>query len=709
MTGNFYKDFLAKMKHIVVTFRFSIISIFISLFIVYSIAILWITSHRFSLTVSYTAFNLMEEVSDSLFGKINSEIQRISSINELSANLLKSNIIPRDNLYTIMQYTFYLLEQEKKLHSGSTVEGMAWSDAQGNYVWSQRRSNNTIRSEIIDRMHGAVRATYYHRNEDGEIIKEEGSKSPMDLDYDARTRPWYIKALHFGKTSLTDVGQYLDSKLFGMSVLTPVFSNSGQPEGVFETDIQLLFLKTYIENLTVSKNGLIFILGSKGDVLAFPKMIPYRGSSLLKIKDIPYPWVVKSFDEYEQIEKSKFTFKYEGNRYLAVYKRVYRPEAKNDLIIGVVAPEDDFLGDLNRLYLFSLIFSFLIFLVGLIIISYLITKLVKPLKKIIHEIEKVQNFDLSGNTRIQSHILEVTAISETVQAMKVGLRSFQKYVPIPLVQQLIKLGKDAHLGGVKKPLVVFFSDIVKFTTLAENEDPERLTQHLCQYFSELVRIIEEEQGTIDKYIGDSIMAFWGAPIEQVSAPKLGAIAALRCKQKLLELNNLWEQEKKPVFHTRFGVHMGNVIVGNIGSENRINYTAIGDVVNHASRLENANNRYGTQIIVSEAMYSELKDQLVFRFLDRVRLKGRQAVENIYELLAANRAEISFDLESYVEHFKAGFAFYEKQKWTEAVSFFEKCIAIYPDDTVAPVFISRCKEFSLNSPNSDWDGVYDTWV
>lgn len=701
---NAFHILFAKIKQVVVTFKFSILSTFITIFIIYTLAITWLIFYNFSLTLSYTAFNLMEKVSDTLFKTITSEIQRISTLSELSGNLIKNDVLPKNDLLRIMNYTYHLLHQETKLHSSSAIEGVAWSDTQGNFVWSQRQSDNTIRSEIINKTHVPVIATYYHRNAQGKIIKISDSKNPSDLNYDARTHPWYQSAMAFGETSLTAVGQYTESDLFGMSILTPVFSETSKPEGIFEIDIELLFLKHFIENMKVSKNGLVFILNDLSNILAFPHMVPYRGSTLLKINDIPYPWITYSFDEYSRNKKEKFTFNYENNQYLAVYKRIPRPEAKNDLIIGVVAPRDDFLGDLYKTYFIMLFFSFFIFAVGILFVSYLVTMLVKPLKKLILEIIKVKNFDLSGNNQVKSRISEVTAISDTVQAMKVGLRSFQKYVPIALVQQLIQLGEDVHVGGMNKRLVIFFSDIVNFTTLAENEDPEKLSQHLCTYFSELVHIIVQEKGTIDKYIGDSIMAFWGAPVEQEFASSLAATAALNCKKKLNQLNEQWKLDNKPVFLTRIGIHTGNAIVGNIGSENRMNYTAIGDAVNHASRLESANRQYGTQIIVSQAIYEELKDKFYFRYVDQVRLKGRIEVEDLYELLAANRDDIDFDWELYTKNFEAGFLLYQHQKWTEAITIFKKCIINYPEDTIAPLFIQRCEKFISNPPSSAWDGV-----
>src|SRR5262249_16466960 len=159
---------------------------------------------------------------------------------------------------------------------------------------------------------------------------------------------------------------------------------------------------------------------------------------------------------------------------------------------------------------------------------------------------------------------EISYIATALYLMKKGLRSFQKYVPAVLVRQLIESGEDARIGGIKKPIAILFSDIMNFTSITEKTNPELLTQYLCEYFDELSRIILFQRGTIDKYIGDAIMAFWGAPMPEEEPCQKAAKAALLCFKRLNELNLKWESEGRPVFNTRVGIHLGDAIVGNLG-------------------------------------------------------------------------------------------------------------------------------------------------
>ncbi len=163
-------------------------------------------------------------------------------------------------------------------------------------------------------------------------------------------------------------------------------------------------------------------------------------------------------------------------------------------------------------------------------------------------------------------------------------------------------------------------------------EPEKLMSHLCDYFEELSKIISSEKGTIDKYIGDSIMAFWGAPLEDKRHCFHACMAALRCKARLEKLNLMWEKQNKPPLITSIGIHTGKAIVGNIGSSTRLNYTAIGDTINFTSRLELQSKRFGSVIIVSDDVVNAVKGQFIFRFIEKANIRGKSGAHNIYELV-----------------------------------------------------------------------------
>jgi adenylate cyclase len=281
-------------------------------------------------------------------------------------------------------------------------------------------------------------------------------------------------------------------------------------------------------------------------------------------------------------------------------------------------------------------------------------------------------------------------------------------VPEVLVKQLIELGEEANIGGQESELTIFFSDITDFTSIAERMHPQALMLHLSEYLEELSTIIVSEDGTIDKYIGDAIMAFWGAPLQQQNAPYLACRSALICQQRNHKLNLKWRSERKPELKTRIGLHTGQTIVGNVGSSVRINYSVIGDSVNLAARLESINKIYGTEIIISEDTYLLVKDNFKCRLLDIVAVKGKQKGAQIYELLHESNQERPHHLKSvdFYEQYENALGLYLAQNWLAAREQFQLIIKIYDTDLSVTLMIQRCTKFidtEHNFPN-DWDGV-----
>jgi class 3 adenylate cyclase len=215
--------------------------------------------------------------------------------------------------------------------------------------------------------------------------------------------------------------------------------------------------------------------------------------------------------------------------------------------------------------------------------------------------------------------------------MKKGLRSFRRYVPGDLVYQLKRSNTEATLSAERRTLSVCFCDIADFTTISEAYDPGRLARHLGAYFEGMTRILQEHEATVDKFIGDAIMAFWGAPRDVPDHARLACHAILRCREFIAEFIR---QEGRPPCRPRVGLNYGEAIVGNMGYEDRLSYTAIGDTVNVASRYEGINKVYGTSAVVTEAVRNLTHEEFAFREIDTVVVKGRTRGMKVYELLGA---------------------------------------------------------------------------
>lgn len=296
-------------------------------------------------------------------------------------------------------------------------------------------------------------------------------------------------------------------------------------------------------------------------------------------------------------------------------------------------------------------------------------------------------------------------VSERKQ--KVMIKSmFSQYVNPTVVNQLIDDPKKLHLGGENKELTVFFSDIEKFTSLAEKITPEELVKILNEYFVEMTEIILRNNGTLDKYQGDAIMAFFGAPIPQSDHALNACRAALEMQTHLDELNQQWSKNGRPELPTRIGISTGKMVVGNIGGSDRFDYTVIGDSVNLGSRLEGANKQYKTRIIISETTFKPLASQIITRELDLIRVVGKDKPLKIFELLGLTNEKIDSNILKLIEVFTSGLVFYRNREWLKAIEEFQKALELNPNDYPSKLYIERANFFSQHPPDDGWDGIFE---
>jgi adenylate cyclase len=283
-------------------------------------------------------------------------------------------------------------------------------------------------------------------------------------------------------------------------------------------------------------------------------------------------------------------------------------------------------------------------------------------------------------------------------------KTFSQYVS-PGVISLIERNpkKFVRTGGELKELTIMFSDIRSFTTISEGMSPDDLVFFLNEYLGEMTDILFKRWGTLDKYMGDAIMGFWGSPYPQPDHAERACACALDMQARLRELNRKWESEGRKQLTVGIGISTGVVNVGNMGSERRLSWTVMGDSVNLASRLEGLNKEYRTGIIVSETTFRAVSSHFVCRELDYTRVKGRLQPVSIYELLAfASETPRYADL---LAQFSAALAAYRRREWYEAIDAFEALLARYPDDGPAHELLKRAHEYRREGPAADWDGVY----
>lgn len=282
--------------------------------------------------------------------------------------------------------------------------------------------------------------------------------------------------------------------------------------------------------------------------------------------------------------------------------------------------------------------------------------------------------------------------------------AFKHYTSPALIDELMKNPDKLKLGGEKKNLTMFFSDIEGFTTISESMGPEELVEFLNEYLSIMTKIIFKYNGMVDKYEGDAIMAVFGAPVELKEHALMSCYAALEYQEELTKLRAKWIEQGLPDIKARIGINTGEVVVGNMGSQDRFDYTVIGDQVNLASRLEGANKQYGTYIMISQATYEYVKDDIEVRELDNIKVKGKNKPVGVYELLA-RKGNLSYNKKEVLDSYELGLKNYKSMNWEEAIKEFENALEKDKTDTPSKVYLERCIYFRDNPPSEDWDGIY----
>jgi adenylate cyclase len=282
--------------------------------------------------------------------------------------------------------------------------------------------------------------------------------------------------------------------------------------------------------------------------------------------------------------------------------------------------------------------------------------------------------------------------------------AFTFYVSSSVVNEMLKYPEKLKLGGDRKELSVLFSDIRGFTTIAEGLTPEDLVHLLNEYLTVMTDVVFKYNGTLDKYMGDAIMAIYGAPLDLPDHPIKACRSALEMIRELKRLNQKWIGEGKQPMDIGIGINTSPMMVGNMGSEQRFDFTVMGDSVNLGSRLEGANKNYKTNIIISEFTFDRVKNEFVCMELDSVRVKGKSQPVKIYNLVGYK--DLPDIQEAVVNEFNQALTLYKKRKWDEAIHIFENITVMDPNLYAAQAYIERCLDLKKKPPPADWDGVYE---
>lgn len=546
-------------------------------------------------------------------------------------------------------------------------------------------------------------------DDESRVVEREALPMGM-INFDYKVREWYTKPHQINGPVWTNVFIFNSSRKAGVAYAYPLMGQNGQYFAVISTTIHLeTFRELLKQNL---KSGYMVVMNPKGEIMVHSEEIDIIRNKagdvvLATTEDLKDKTLHNAFQLYNTQKQDQFPFTHNNVDYIATFKTM-EGIANQDWIFATIIPMDTFVGRVKDIQKTTLIICFFILLLSIFFIIFIVKRIAQPIMTLAQQADHIRHFNLDVPLPVASGIYEIQTLEQSLITMRKSLNFFSKFVPKTLVQKLVDKTPEIKLGGKERRLTVLFSDVASFTTISESMTADKLMGHLSEYFDEMTQIVLAQSGTVDKYIGDSIMAFWGAPTTDRDHALHACEAALACQYKLVELNRKWIFQKKPELPTRMGIHTGDMVVGFLGSSERLNYTVLGDAVNLASRLEGVNKLFRTNIIMSDDTYQLVKDYAVVRPLDIVAVKGKTVGTKIYELMALSHSNpqllpTSDDI-AFCEGFTKAFDLFIDKRFDEALRAFEKIKELFEKDYVTQLYIDRCTRYIENPPGDAWTPV-----
>lgn len=695
------------------TLRLTVSTLLAFVILVTTASLTLLNYHSSTKTLREFSNEVIAKTSGVVQEQVNAFFREAKTTNKLILKLTDSDLIDTKNLLEVERYFFNFLTT----HENVTM--LNFGNLNGDYVMVRRSDDGSLHTKLILRDEYKKDWVLWKRRDPGARFNNYWKDWNID-SYDPRARPWFQGAMKLGRLYWTDVYVFYTTQTPGVTASVPLKDELGRIKGVLAVDVDLMDLSFYLkEHIKVGKTGHSFIMDEQRRLVATdqPKNLIHVPNGiakkrLFKINETPNKEISalrqnKEFNDFyrmvfhqNMIPPGQKTIHYEinGVKHIARLNVVNFDSGKRWLS-AIVAKEDDFIGvakkDRTKNLFIGIIFTLLALSLGM----YIVNKIVGRLRDLVEESQKVKVMQLNDNL-VHSNFKEIHEVLQAFEGMKTGLRAFKKYVPVNLVRKLINNKTEPTLGGVPKTLTILFSDIQDFTSISEKLSPTEIGDYLGKYLSIVAGEVLESEGTVDKYIGDAVMAFWGAPNHVENQAHKACEAALKITKNLEKFQE--ENPHIPVFHTRIGIHTDNVVVGNFGSMERLNYTVIGDGVNLASRLEGVNKFFGTQILISEDTKNLIDDDFECRKMGEVEVKGRSKPTVIYELLG-KQSEISLPQREANRLLEEAIEYFEKGNPQAAYEKLSKAKALSPDDKV----IHHVEKFIKDTLNGDhhlWNGV-----
>lgn len=578
--------------------------------------------------IRHLSTSLIEEASATAEDKLERFFAPIAKTVEIVHDLADRGVFTPDNPGAATRVLLPVLSAIPQMSSINT------GNEAGDAFLLVKRKNEWL---SISKRGGATMATWRQIDESGNVLKTW----MQQLDFDPRTRPWYKAAQEEFDSEVrwTEPYGFVPTGDPGITATVRVRGPNGSYVMAF--DILLEDLSEVGQTIHASLRGTAFVL-TEDDRLLVPPSTASEGERrnllLKRPEDLPALSLLAQSIRLSHGRRNEgpFQIRHNGEKWWCGFEP-YTIGSRERAWIGVLIPESDLLGDMQieRIALLSLT---LLTLGAATLMSLALSRAYsEPLRKLVQHSSRLQALETGVPVDVDSNLKEVQALADAQENMRRALDSFARYVPVSVVRELLERGEAAAIGGRDVEVTVLFSDIAGFTTIAESMSASELTGHMSDYFEEIVEILEHHGATVDKLIGDAVMAFWGAPKAVDNHARPAVKAVLEIREWLERANRRWKANGLPPLPTRFGLASGEVTVGNIGAHSRLSYTVLGDAVNLAHRLEGLNSQLGTWVLADVNVRRAAGSDFEWRELEAVEVKGRTTAVRVFELLGRRRS------------------------------------------------------------------------
>ncbi len=681
--------------------RFTVTAVLIGLVFITATAITCVLYLNARNTLLTSTQALLDQVAGRMDETIVAFLSPVATTVRLGVELARSGSLDPGDLSGLEALYFSQMSAQPELAS------MDFGHSSGHFLMVKRMPDSSLATKRLQRVGGEILSEWKLRLPGAALGGIHAERRELDDQYDPRLRPWYQGAEDKRDMFWTDVYVFATDGQPAITTALAIRGPDGAVQGVTSASISLKGLSGFLDDLEIVEGGVIFIIDRHARLIGMPGLLellhgPGGRTELPHFTESGIPQFKKLAEmplfaeSLQRAVPTDFSFSVGDERFIGTLAPLSYPPG-GGWMIGAVLPEDELLGAARQGNYKALLISLLLLLLSIVAAVYIARRITRPLQSLVNETDRIRNLEFSDRLLPNPTFKE---LSDTLQAfgdMKTGLRAFSKYVPTDLVRLLLESHEDPVPGGQIHELTLFFSDIRNFSTYAELNPPNEVADSLSEYLKLMTETVRRNQGTIDKLIGDGIMAFWNAPRVVDDHAYHAVRAALECLDAINAMN-------MPHLYTRIGIHTTQAVVGNFGSEERLNYTAIGDGVNLTARLEGVNKLYGTQLLISQETLERLDGRFECRMLDRIAVKGKSQPTQIYQVLG-DFGKVDEAILKQARRYEEGLKAYFDRRFSEALESFSQLHSCNPEDLAVLLLMQRTETLVKSPPPPVWDGVY----